>query len=77
MTDDCETPATHVELRAPVHEATVAAEATGGLVVVSVRSDAISQRLVLDQDDARRLVDELEAAADEIEASATVCPRER
>ncbi|AXG11658.1 hypothetical protein [Haloplanus rubicundus] len=67
MTDDCGTPATHVELQAPVHEATVAAEAAEDLVVVSIRSDALSQCVVLDRDDARRVVNEIEAAVDELD----------
>lgn len=66
-TDECDTPATHVELRAPVHETDVDVSAIGDLVKLSLRSDSVNQIVVLDEADARSLVDEVEAAVDRLE----------
>jgi hypothetical protein len=66
-TEECGTPATHVELRAPVHETDVEVSAIGDLVKLSLRSDAVNQIIVLDEEDARALISEVEAAADRLE----------
>lgn len=61
-TEECRTPATHVEVRAPVHETDVDVSAIGDLVKLSLRSDAVNQIVHLGEEDARSLVNEVEAA---------------
>jgi hypothetical protein len=50
------------------HDSTdVDVSAIGDLVKLSLRSDSVNQIVVLDEDDARSLVDEVEAAVDRLE----------